>query len=376
MKIKLGVAILLAVTLLSSTVSCGKGTNTDNSVSDLHINTTSLPAWLEGTAASVTLEATGGTGKKTWTGTPPTPWTLSSSGVISGIAPMLGSGTSIRQYPPFTATVTDEAKHSKQVSLTITVIRKGPELTPKTATLLWDKGNPPVTGSLYIATASGGEPPYQYWSASGGGFPPFGMSVEIGADGVSFYLKGPPTAKAGTYNFKMSIIDSNRIEATCDVTVQIKEAVNEVFIGTFSGPLGITSGGGAQYSNSISGTITLTLVHNDDGTITGTAEVSADVGMVVIQAPPDMDVSASPFSVYADGTVSETGANLNGTFTSSDERPLKIVFTGVRSSNTITCSLVVSKTFHTWWDYSNGVSGEVYTPLSTTISNVVLTKQQ
>jgi hypothetical protein len=296
--------------------------------------------------------------------------------VISGVAPMLGSGTSMRQYPPFNVTVTDEAKHSKQVSLTITVIRKGPELTPKTSTLLWDKGNPPATGSLYITTASGGEPPYEYWAASGGGSPPFGMSVERGADGVSFYLKGPPTAKAGTYNFKISIIDSNRLEATCDVTIQIKEAVNEGFIGTFSGPLGITSGGGVQYSNSISGTITLTLVHNDDGTITGTADVSADVGIVVIQAPPNIDVSASPFSVFVDGTVSETGNNLKGTFTNTDERPLTIVFTGVRSGNTITCSLVVSKTFDTWWDYGNGVSGEVFTPLSTTISNVVLTKQQ
>ena len=375
MKIKLCATILLAGILLLSTVSCRKGPVLDYTGSDLSITTTSLPAWIEGTYGSFTLEATGGTGDKTWTGTPPAPWALSSSGTISGTAPILASGSSMWISPPFTLTVIDEERHAREATYTILVIKKGPELTPKTVTVTWDKGSPPASGSLYIATASGGDPPYEYWAASGGGFPPFGMSVQRGEDGVSFYLKGPPTANAGTYTFRMSIIDSNRLEASADVTVKITEPVDEIFEGTFSGLLGITSGGGAQYSNSISGTISLTLVQNSDGTITGTANVPADIGMEVVYAPPDFDVSVSPFSVIATGTVSGTSASLSGTFASTDTRPLNIVFTGVRSGNTITCSIVVSKTFYTWWNLADGTSGEVYTPLSTTISNIVLTKQ-
>ncbi|MDD4876588.1 MAG: hypothetical protein PHQ86_05635 [Dehalococcoidales bacterium] len=373
MKIKLCIAILLACVLLLSTVSCGKESPLDYTGSDLSINTMSLPVWIEGTYGSFTLEATGGIGNKFWKGTPPLPFVLDPTGVISGTAPLLDSGTSTRIYPVFTATVIDEEWHAREASFTITVMKKGPKLTPETANVTWDKGNPPASGSLYITTASGGEPPYEYWPASGGGFPPFGMSIERGMDGVSFYLKGSPTANAGTYHFRMSVIDSNRLEATTDVTVQITDPVEEVFHGSFSGPFGGSSFGGTTYAYFLDGDITLTLVLNTDNSISGTAEVPTYVDMTIVSSTVPSTVN--PFSIIATGDLQVINNNITGVFVNEHERPLEMDFTGKRSGDIITCQIVFTKTFFNWFTSDNGSYSEDFPTVTTTISNIILTKE-
>jgi hypothetical protein len=97
---------------------------------------------------------------KSWTGTPPSPWVLDSSGVISGTAPILEGGTTLRVHPAFTVTVIAEERHAWQTTYTITVIKKAPELTLKTISVTWDKNKPPSSSYLFLATTSGGIPPY------------------------------------------------------------------------------------------------------------------------------------------------------------------------------------------------------------------------
>ncbi len=344
--------------------------------SDLRINTKALPAWIEGTYGAFTLDATGGTGAKSWRGTPPSPWVLDPSGVISGTPPLL-EGFFSRTYPPFTVTVIDEARHAREAMYTIEVINAPPQLTPKTISVIWDENKPPKLGYIELATISGGVPSYRMAFTSG--FPPSGMRVGIGPDGVSVILKGPPTARGGTYTFRISIADSKFFEASADVKLEIIEAkpLTEVFKGTFSGPFGTTSAStGCQWSHSLSGTMTLTLVPNSDGTISGTANVPTDDRIVVTRSSPYGSCTFTPFSLTATGTVSGTNASFSGSFTGPSPQypqyPLKIVFTGARSGNTITGSITVSKTFHITVE---GVVESTPT-LSTTISNIVLTKQQ
>jgi hypothetical protein len=191
----------------------------DYTGSDLRINTDALPAWVEGNYGTFTLDATGGTGTKSWRGTLPSPWVLSPSGMISGTAPMLGS-TSMWISPPFTVTVIDEARHAREATYTIQVIKAPPQLTPKNISVTWDENAPPAGDIIYLATVSGGVPPYSMSFTSD--FPPFGTSVDIDSDGVSVILQGPPTAQSGTYTFQISIVDSNNFEASANVTLTIK----------------------------------------------------------------------------------------------------------------------------------------------------------
>jgi len=98
--------------------------------SDLTIVTKDLPAWPEGAQGTVDLKATGGTGKVIWAGMPPLPWTLDSRGGISGTAPPVATGTE-QAYPPFTATVIDEAGHARSAAFIIKVTKTGLAVTPR-----------------------------------------------------------------------------------------------------------------------------------------------------------------------------------------------------------------------------------------------------
>jgi hypothetical protein len=375
MKIKCCVTILLAgILLLSTIIACGNGPALDYTGSDLRINTKSLPAWIEGNYGAFSVNATGGIGKKTWTGTPPSPWVLSTSGVISGTAPLLPSGTSMWESPPFTVTVIDEAKHAREATYSIVVMPRSPKITPKTIAVTWDENAPPTKGIIDLAIISDGVPPYRM--SIGSGFPPFGMSVGIDANGVTLQLKGPPTVHKGTYTLQVAIADSNNLEATADVTITIIEAKpkEEVFIGTYSGSWGkVSNSRGAQWSHLVSGTMTLTLVTNSDGTVSGTANVPSDCISDVIYSPPDFNTTGGTNHLTATGTVSGTNTNLAGIFIGPWARypqyPLKISFTGMRSGDKITGSMIVDGTS------VSTINGEIdtITPLSTTV-NIVLTK--
>jgi hypothetical protein len=148
---------------------------------------------------------------------------------------------------------------------------------------------------------------------------------------------------------------------------------NGVFTGTFSGTLGTASDGyGTTYSYSVSGTIQLTLTQNSNGTVTGTANIPANIVCKVVYSPHGVNFQGGSLSQTATGPISGTNSKLNGTFASTDSSPITVVFTGVRNGNTITGSITISETFHVWW--TGDLEGDSYPNLSTTISNLVLTK--
>jgi hypothetical protein len=151
----------------------------DYTGSDLHINTTSLPAWIEGTYASFSLNATGGTGSLTWIGTPPEPWlAFSPSGMLSGVPPLLPAGTSMRTLPPFTVTVIDEARHAREATYTITVLPKAPEIILNEGKFNWDENYPPSNNKITLGVVQSGVPPYRMGIPDSFGLP-LGMSLEL-----------------------------------------------------------------------------------------------------------------------------------------------------------------------------------------------------
>ncbi len=379
MKIKWCALVPLVVILLLSAAACGGGPKLDYTGSDLRINTTSLPAWIEGTYGSFALNATGGTGKLSWRGTPPEPWlTLDPSGVISGTAPLLPYGTAMRITAPFTVTVIDEARHAREATYAITILPKKPQITPKNITAIWDENAPPAGDILRLdAVISNGYPPYRMGIPGSFGLP-LGMKVEIDPDGIHIILRGPPPkAKFAeeTREFQIYIVDSNNIEALADVTLVVKKAAQEVFEGDFSGVLGTASGStGCQWSWDFSSTMTLTLTQNSDGTISGTANVPTDIIIKAIYSPPGGTCRTAPYQTTATGTVSGTNQSLTGSFIGpSDilpEHPLTMAFSGVRSGDKITGSIVIN--FTAWISLNNIIES---TPSFSTTVPIVLTKK-
>ncbi|MEW6143076.1 MAG: hypothetical protein AB1597_08015 [Chloroflexota bacterium] len=193
----------------------------DYSGSDLSIVTKDLPAWIEGAKNTLALEATGGTGKLLWTGTPPQPWKLDSHGVISGTAPLLGSDIE-KVYPPFTATVIDEAGYARQAIYVIRVTKSKPALQfkPKTVSVNWNNDN--KAGVIHLATVSGGTPPYRMAAPASKGLPQ-GMALGIDTDGITVILKGPPPSfnSAQTLQFQVYVVDSKALTASLEVELEV-----------------------------------------------------------------------------------------------------------------------------------------------------------
>ena len=116
----------------------------------------------------------------------------------------------------------------------------------------------------------------------------------------------------------------------------------DLFSGSFSGSWGnYTGSSGCQWSLAYSGVMTLSLVQNADGSITGTGTVPTDVKIVVIGIPPNTTCTASPFSTTATGPVSGTNENLSGNFVGG---AYKVNFNGKRSGTTIMGSAIFSDT--------------------------------
>lgn len=157
----------------------------------LAVTTTSpLPSATAGSAYSVTLAATGGTGADSWVAAGLPSWlTLSSAGVLTGVPPDTGSDT-------FTVTVTDSGGATKSASFALTIVP--PPLVIATTQL-----PATITGVSYNQTlqGKGGKTPLS-WSIVSGALPD-GVTLAA-ATGV---ISGTPAA-AGSFTFTVQLSDS------------------------------------------------------------------------------------------------------------------------------------------------------------------------
>lgn len=134
-----------------------------------------------------------------------------------------------------------------------------------------------TTGITYtnsvVANISGGSPPYHYQSDSfATGTPPIGMIVDLNGN-----LTGTPSI-IGTYTFGVCAIDSAGA-SSCGTT-----SISVVSITTFSGSF---SGSGSfsrvfplttcTFSDSFTGTITLTMTTQANGTISSSTYISSNL---------------------------------------------------------------------------------------------------
>jgi hypothetical protein len=155
----------------------------------LQITTTTLPVGTPGAQYAATLTAVGGTQPYVWSGSGlPSGLTLSSGGVISGVAQ--ASGTF-----PVAVTVRDQANGTASATLQLVI---GQQLQIVTQFLPPATVNVPYTTTL---VGAGGQPPYS-WSAVGGSLAP-GLTLN-GSTGV---LQGTVGVE-GTYSFTIRLADA------------------------------------------------------------------------------------------------------------------------------------------------------------------------
>ena len=169
----------------------------------MFVNAPVLPAWISGQFGSFQLTATGGISLLTWNvkagSTLPAGYALSETGVLSGTAPVLPGGTTMRITPPFTVEVHDSNGGVSELELRITIVQPPPTFT----------NLPPANAIVgqaysYQVTATGGTAPHYFFnSAAAGGFRPFWLSLDL--DGT---LHGtPPANSVGSHTFGIAVVD-------------------------------------------------------------------------------------------------------------------------------------------------------------------------
>ena len=175
----------------------------------LTITTTSLPTVLTNTPYHQVLTSTGGTRPVSWS---LTGWALSSAGLtwgltvaangeISGTIGGTGAG-----WGRLTVTVTDSSFPTLLTTTQTLNFQVADPLSIATASLPdgevnWNYGTAPYFYGFNLA-ANGGSNPLS-WSLASGSLPP---GVQLGAP--DYHLGGTPTA-AGTYNFRIQVMDSS-----------------------------------------------------------------------------------------------------------------------------------------------------------------------
>jgi hypothetical protein len=144
---------------------------------------------------------------------------------------------------------------------------------------------------------------------------------------------------------------------------------------TFSGPFSATFPSFStvdqtcRFTPAISGTMTLTLTTNADGTLSGSAQLNSAV--TAAASPSSCTFFSS--SPVIEGQVSGTAENLTGMFFDSGQRPFHVRFTGRRTGDTINAAMDIMRVFATV-DLSTGAESG-FTELSVSIANVVLRRQ-
>ena len=183
-----------------------------------YIDTTTLPAWIDGQSGSYALTAVGGKPPYAWKlnkgSSLPAGFTLSPGGTISGTGNLQNSVGSIS--PPFTLVVSDSSKppKSREMELRIEIIPKPPQLEVEDVECK-------VGTECNVRIASnviGGTPPYHFAGySSGKGLYP--LDLMLWADGT---LKGTPS-KAGTFAMQACVIDLIGWEDCKDFNIYVSE---------------------------------------------------------------------------------------------------------------------------------------------------------
>jgi hypothetical protein len=282
----------------------------------LTIVTTSLPAAVQGTAYSQTLNATGGTGTYRWSiaaGALPIGLTLDATGHVTGTATGASS--------TFTVGVQDAGGSTANKNLSITVT---PPLALPPATSL-PTG---VTGTTYSGTLkpSGGQPPYSF-AVSSGQLPP-GLALNAASGEIS----GRPT-QVGSFNFAVQVKDATGAQTQSNYTVAIANTLTitnpPVLPG---GSVGvpyqvalIAAGGTAPYSfSATAGSLPGGLNFRADGTIDGTPATAGTFAFTATVVDAVSGRTTKDFSLTIAGSLTiTTGPQLpNGVTGSPYNAPL------------------------------------------------------
>lgn len=214
--------------------------------------------------ASVTLDATGGTGPYSWSitaGSLPNGLTLGgSTGIISGTPTSGGTAN-------FTVQVSDAKSVTATKVFTITIASGLTISTPPSL-----PGGAAGAAYSQALSAVGGTAPYT-WSITAGSLP-----SGLGLNPATGVINGTPTS-SGTFNFIVQVTDNASVKATKTFTLTISASLAIISPPTLpSGAVGTTysqslaaSGGASPYSwNVLSGSLPAGLMLNGTGALTGT----------------------------------------------------------------------------------------------------------
>ncbi len=180
--------------------------------SPLSISTSSLPDGNLSQSYSATLQASGGTGTRTWSlasGSGPLPddLTLSSSGVISGTPTVDASFN-------FTVQVADSGSPQQVATRALGILIRTDAVTITTTSL--PGGQVGVAYSQFVS-ATNGQLPF-FWSISVGPLPA-GLTI----DSTTGEIGGLPTTQ-GTFNFTVQVTDDLGDTATAALSIVIASA--------------------------------------------------------------------------------------------------------------------------------------------------------
>lgn len=196
-----------------------------------------------------------------------------------------------------------------------------------------------------------------------------GATCSSYASGTSVTLAAMPSSGStfagwsGACSGTGSCVVTMDADKTVTATFSTSTALQEIFTGPFSGSFGNATGNyGCQWSLSFSGTMTLTITQNSDGTINGSGSVPINIVITTTFSPSGVDCTVSPSPRTATGPVSGTNINVSGTFSATF---FNMNFTGTRNGNSILGSATASYDF-----IGTGTSAQ-----TSSISNITLTKQ-
>ncbi|HEV2215060.1 MAG TPA: putative Ig domain-containing protein, partial [Terracidiphilus sp.] len=300
--------------------------------SALTVTTTTLPSANAGVAYSQQLAAAGGTGTgETWTVTAGSSsltavgLSLSSSGVVSGTAPIQGTAS-------FTVQVTDSGSHTATQALSVTVY-SALSLPPPNPSSLPSTG---TTGVFYSGTinASGGSGNYS-WAVSG-----LSDGLTSNAAGGTLTVSGTPTA-AATVTFNVVLTDTTTSNSITQLSYMVvvsnpqplvlpapnpsslpAATVSQAYVGSIQ-----ATGGVGPYTWKINGTTvtgTPTLLSNGlSATNTGGTTLSiggtpTSTTSVSLTSVTVTDSEASPVTAGPDSytiAVNSAGQNVSGQIT-------------------------------------------------------------
>ncbi len=288
--------LLTAFAVVACDQTTAQTTSSPTTSTNLNIVTASLPNGDVGISYSRTLQASGGSGKYSWSildGSLPPGFSLDArTGSISGTPLIPGSSK-------FTVQVTDNSGKTASQSLSITINGAAAPLTVRTSSL--QDGEIGIKYSQKLE-AYGGSSNYT-WAVAGGSLPD-GLTL----DGNSGTISGMPTTTGKIY-FSVKVTDSNGTMATDALTLQINPTLSVSTPSLPDGEVGVAysqtlaaADGVDKYVWSISkGSLPdgLTLDGNS-GTISGTPKKSgksdisvqaSDVGGAVVAKPLSININ-------------------------------------------------------------------------------------